>query len=208
MVLALDRYTETRQKTAPGLPDRTLAGHAVMAALLENKPATFVIEARDTHEINRFASPLRMFLLMSGRWFGGTSATVSPHFSEQTYPALLDLVGTLNDSGAADLWKPDGSRSVLVGKARHVFVSVDMPVVEKSMRPDRLLEIVAADEISDAWYRTRVAPRLSPGSPVVRVFYGKSGNTGSTFAAAEAEAIAEEALTGERRRFSIFGVVA
>jgi hypothetical protein len=148
-----------------------------------------------------------MFLLMSGRWSGGVSATVSQHFSEQTYLALLDLVGALNDSGAADLWKPDGSRSVMVRQARHVFVSVDMPVVEKSMRPDRLLEIVASDEISEEWYRTRVAPRLSPRSPVVRVFYGKVGNTGSAFAAAEAEAIAEEALTGERRCFSISGAV-
>jgi hypothetical protein len=207
MVLMLDRYTEDRQKAPEGLADRTLAGHAVMTALLKNKPATFVIEARDTHEINRFASPLRMFLLMSGRWSGGVSATVSPHFSEQTYPALLNLVGALNDSGAADLWKPDGSRSVMVGEARHVFVSVDMQVIEKSMHPDRLLEIVAADDIADEWYRARVAPRLSPESPVVRVFYGKGSKAGSTFAAAEDEAIAEEALTGERRRFSISGAV-
>jgi hypothetical protein len=206
MVLALDRYTEKLRIAAPDLPGRTMAGHAVMAALLQNKPATFVIEAEHSHEINRFASPLRMFLLMSGRLSGGVSATVAPHFSEQTYPALLDLVGALNDSGAGVLWKPDGARSVMVGNARHVFVSVDMPVIEKSPRPDRLLEMVASDEIADEWYRSRVAPRLNAES-MVRVFYGMSGSAGSAFAAAEAEAIAEEAMTGERRRFSMSGEV-
>ena len=203
MVLALDRQIETRRVLHAAPAVAVQAGHAVVAALLENRPATFVIEAAHAHEVNRFASPLRMFLLMSGKWSGGVSATVAPHFSEQTYPALLDLVGALNDSGAADLWEPDGARSVKVGKARHVFVSVDMPVIEKSLRPDRLLEFVSSDEIADEWYRTRVAPRLSNGAPVVRVFYGKSGVRGSVFASAEAEAIAEEALTGERRRFSI-----
>ena len=176
-----------------------------MASLLSRSPATFTIETGKTDSVRavtEFASPLRLFLLMAGRASGGVSATVAPHFSEETYPALLDLVGRLNGSGASDLWRPDGARSLAVGEARHMFISADMPVVERSARPDRLLEVVAAHMIQADWYRSRVAPRLVAGS-MVRVFYGRRGVAGSAFAAADAEAMAEEAMSGERRRFSL-----
>lgn len=189
----------------PIAEDLNEPGPALMAALLSHSPATFTIETGATDSVRavtEFASPLRLFLLMAGRASGGVSATVAPHFSEETYPALLDLVGRLNGSGASDLWRPDGARTLAVGSARHMFISADMPVVERSARPDRFLEVVAAHRLQADWYRSRVAPRPVSGS-MVRVFYGRRGVAGSAFAAADAEAMAEEAMTGERRRFSL-----
>ena len=206
MVMTLERRSvvesavTVRRSPATGNGDEP--GLALMSALLSRSPATFTIESSSAHAVTEFASPLRLFLLMAGRASGGVSATVAPHFSEETYPALLDLVGRLNGSGASDLWRPDGARTLAVGNARHMFISADMPVIERSVRPDRLLEVIAAHSIQADWYRSRVAPRLVSDS-MVRVFYGRRGVAGSAFAVADAEAMAEEAITGERRRFSL-----
>lgn len=201
MVMTLER-PGTDVRAVPGLTDSVEAGMAITAALMSREPATFTIEADSVGTATGFASPLRLFLLMSGKSSGGVSAVVAPHFSEETYPALLDLVGRLNGSGASELWRPDGARSVALGDAKQMFISADMPVAERSMKPDRLLEVVAAHRIPADWYQTRVAPRLSRDSPV-RVFYGQRGVAASAFEEADAAAMAEEAMTGERRRFSL-----
>jgi hypothetical protein len=77
-----------------------------------------------------------------------------------------------------------------------------MPVAERSAAPDRLLEVVSAHRVPVSWYRSRVAPRLSQRG-LVRVFYGQPGIGGSVFEAMEAEALADEAVSGQRRRFSL-----
>ena len=175
---------------------------AVTGAVLERRAATFVVEADSVARVTEVMSPLRVLMLMMGRASGRVSATISPRFSEGTYPALLDVIARLNDTGAGDLWRPDGARTVAVGSARHVFVSADMPVIEHSARPDCVLEVVEAHRVTDFWYRSRVAPRLA-GDGLVRVFFGKGGVTGSAFEMAQAEAMAEEAFTGKARRFSL-----
>lgn len=205
MVMTLERNAVEQRQVAERLGGSAEAGRAITAALMGRTAATFTVETGSSSAATEFASPLRLFLLMSGKALGGVSATVSPHFSEQTYPALLDLVSRLDGSGASALWRPDGARTVALGEARQLFISADMPVVEKSPKPDRLLEIVSADAVSAEWYRTRVAPRLSADS-LVKVFYGRRGVDGSAFAAADAEAMAEEAMTGEHRRFSLLDV--
>ena len=49
-----------------------------------------------------------------------------------------------------------------------MFVSVDMPVADRSPSPDTLLEIVAAHRIDASWYDRRVRPRASsPGLTTV-----------------------------------------
>lgn len=213
MVMTLERRaveSSIAPLKAPAPKSSGDPGHALMASLLSRSPATFTIETGSVHDVTEFASPLRLFLLIAGRMSGGVSATVAPHFSEETYPALLDLVGRLDSSGASDLWRPDGGRTIAVGEARHMFISADMPVAERPVRParpDRFLEVVAAHRLSAEWYRSRVAPKLVAGS-LVRVFYGRRGVSGSAFAAADAEAMAEEAITGERRRFSLSGPAA
>lgn len=177
-------------------------GRAVLDAVLKRTPAVFAVEAESAHAVTALMSPLRVFLLLIGRAEGQVSATVSPGFSEETYPAMLDVVGRLNEAGGSDLWRPEGSRSVAVGPSRHMFISSDMPVVEKSASPDGLLEVVEAHRITSDWFRRRVAPRLSSNS-LVRVFYGRSGVPGSVFDAAQTEAMADEAISGQLRRFSI-----
>ena len=201
MVMTLERPV-VESAVRRGLPGSAEAGRAIMSALMRREAATFTIEVDSASRVREFASPLRMFLLVSGREAGGVSVTVAPHFAEQTYPAMVDLVGRLDGAGASDLWRPDGARSVALGEARQMFISADMPLAERSPRPDRLVEVVSADSLPAEWYRTRVAPRLAGRSPV-RVFYGLQGASGSAFAEADAEAMAEEAITGELRRFSI-----
>ncbi len=200
MVMTLERPEVSVEQDV--LPGAEQAGREIAAALMAHQPATFAIEAASISAVTEFATPLRSFLLLSGSAAGGVSVAIAPHFAEQTYPALLDLVGRLNLSGAEDLWRPDGARTVALGEARQMFISADMPVSERSPRPDRLVEVVAAHDVKADWYSSRVAPRLS-GSAAVRVFYGVPGVAGSMFEAALAEAFAEETMTGAPRRFSL-----
>ncbi len=202
MVMTLERPDAAVAVETRELPGATAAGQAITTALISRAQATFTVQTDSIPAITGFATPLRLFLLMAGKASGGVSAAIAPHFSEETYPALLDLVGRLDGSGASDLWRPDGSRTVALGDAKQMFISADMPVVERSMSPDRLVELVAAHRIPGDWYRSRVAARLTKVSPV-RVFYGMPGREGSAFEQADAEAMAEEAMTGECRRFAL-----
>lgn len=128
-----------------------------------------------------FSTRLRMLLLFMNRDEGAVSATVSPSFRDDTYPAMLALVKGFQNSGASDDWRPDGSRSIRMGNARHLFVSVDTPVADRSPLPDTLIEIVAAHRISTSWYDQRVGPRAS-SSGLTTVMFGVPNSPGSEYA--------------------------
>lgn len=206
MVTAIERRPEIARPERPDISPRGVDafGMAALDALLRRERAVFAVEADSASAVTAVMSPLRTFLLLFGRAEGQVSATISPRFSEQTYPAMLDVISRLNDAGGSDAWRPDGSRSIAVGPSRHIFVSADMPVAEQSPNPDGLVEVVEAHRIAAGWHRKRVAPRLS--SPkLVQVFFGRPGVAGSVFDAAQAEAMADEAISGQPRRFSING---
>ncbi|WP_342835937.1 hypothetical protein [Candidatus Lucifugimonas marina] len=131
-----------------------------------------------------FSTRLRMLLLVMNRADssgGSISATVSPSFKDDTYPAMLALVKGFESSGASDGWKPDGPRSIRMGNAKHLFVSVDMPVADRSPSPNTLIEIVAAHRISSEWYDQRVSPRASSAG-LTTVMFGVPNAPGSEYA--------------------------
>lgn len=131
-----------------------------------------------------FSTRLRMLLLVMNRADssgGSISATVSPSFKDDTYPAMLALVKGFEDSGASDEWKPDGPRSIRMGNAKHLFVSVDMPVADRSPSPNTLIELIAAHRISSEWYDQRVSPRASSAG-LTTVMFGVPNAPGSEYA--------------------------
>lgn len=128
-----------------------------------------------------FSTRLRMLLLVMNRAGGSVSATVSPSFKDDTYPAMLALVKGFQSSGASESWRPDGPRSIRMGNAKHLFVSVDMPVADRSPSPDTLIEIVAAHRISSEWYDQRVGPRASSAG-LTTVMFGVPNAPGSEYA--------------------------
>jgi len=128
-----------------------------------------------------FSTRLRMLLLFMNRDEGSVSATVSPSFKNDTYPAMLALVKGFQNSGASENWRPDGPRSIRMGNAKHLFVSVDMPVADRSASPDTLIEIVAAHRISTDWYDQRVSPRVS-SKGLTTVLFGVPNSPGSEYA--------------------------
>jgi len=134
--------------------------------------------------VQEFSTRLRMLLLVMNRADssnGSISATVSPSFQDDTYPAMLALVKGLENSGANDDWKPDGPRSIRMGNAKHMFVSVDMPVADRSSSPNTLIEIVAAHRISSEWYDQRVTPRASSVG-LTTVMFGVPNAPGAEYA--------------------------
>jgi len=128
-----------------------------------------------------FSTRLRMLLLFMNRESGSVSATVSPSFRDDTYPAMLALVKGFQSSGASEDWRPDGPRSIRMGNAKHLFVSVDMPVADRSPSPDTLIEIVAAHKISSDWYDQRVSPRVASVG-MTTVMFGVPNSPGSEYA--------------------------
>ena len=119
------------------------------------------VDLAEGESAREFSTRLRLLLMFMNRETGSVSATVSPSFRDDTYPAMLALVNGFHRSGAAEDWSPDGPRAMRLGKARHLFVSVDMPVADRSPSPDTLLEVVAAHKIEADWYDQRVRPRIS-----------------------------------------------
>jgi hypothetical protein len=135
------------------------------------------VDLAEGESVQEFSTRLRMLLMFMNRDEGSVSATVSPSFQNDTYPAMLALVKTFESSGTSGDWRPDGPRAIRMGKARHLFVSVDMPVADRSASPDTLIEIVAAHRISSEWYDLRVSPR-APSTGMTTVLFGVPAASG------------------------------
>ena len=160
--------------------DEVALTRAVMQSLVSRTAACFTVDAPDAATVTRVMTRLRVWLLATGAFTGGVSATVSPTLLGETYPAMLALVRALERANANGLWKPDGARTVRFGDATHIFVSADMPVRERTPAPDRLLEVADAHRIQAAWYDARVAPRARQNS-LTRVLFGTPGTVGSVY---------------------------
>ncbi|MQF70455.1 hypothetical protein FIL92_00515 [SAR202 cluster bacterium AD-812-D07_MRT_10900m] len=169
------------------LPDAGLQNNGLNAAWTRivrgvtdrasSESSNITVDLAEGESALEFSTRLRMLLLFMNRETGSVSATVSPSFQNDTYPAMLALVNGFHRSGAGEDWRPDGPRAIRVGKASHLFVSVDMPVAGRSPSPDTLLEVVAAHRIDAAWYDQRVRPRAScPG--LTTVMFGVPGVPG------------------------------
>ncbi len=163
---------------AGGLPDDGLnaAWVRIVQSVTDraNHETTIItVDLAEGESAREFSTRLQMLLMFMNRETGSVSATVSPSFQDDTYPAMLALVNGFHRSGASGDWSPDGPRAIRLGKARHLFVSVDMPVADRSPSPDTMLEVVAAHRIEASWYDERVRPRVAASGPgLTTVMFG------------------------------------
>jgi hypothetical protein len=139
------------------------------------------VDLSEGESVQDFSTRLRMLLLFMNRDSGSVSVTVSPFFRGDTYPAMLALVKGFYSSGTTEYWRPDGPRSIRMGNAKHLFVSVDMPVADRSPLPDTLIEIVAAHRVNSDWYDQRMSPRVS-SIGMTTVMFGVPNSPGSEYA--------------------------
>ena len=157
-------------------------GQRIMQSAVSEVGGSFAVKCRSVRHATDFATPIRSMMLTLSSAFGGISATVSPSLNLNTWPAMDMLVSALEDAGAGELWQPVGERSIAVGSARHVFVSVDNPIRDDSalVFPNLLLEVVGAHMIDSGWFDRIVAPRCRDEA-LTFVFYGQAGFSGSLF---------------------------
>ncbi len=162
--------------------DRDELGQRIMQSAVSDDGESFAVKCRAVSLATDFATPMRSMLLTLSSAFGGISVTVSPSLNLNTWPAMDQLVSALEEAGAGELWQPVGERSIAVGAARHVFVSVDNPIRDDSTRvfPNMLIEVVGAHMIDPDWFDRIVAPRCLDES-LTFVFYGQAGFPGSLF---------------------------
>ena len=170
------------------ITDRDELGQRIMQSAMSPERDSFAIRCRSVHDATRFATPMRSTLLTMSSGFGGISATISPSLTLNTWPAMDALVASLEQSGAGEIWQPIGERSVSVGAARHIFVSVDNPIRDDATTviPNVVVEVVGAHIIDPEWFDRVVAPRCQDKA-LTFVFYGQSGFAGSLFERAEDE---------------------
>ncbi len=164
------------------ISDREELGQRIMQSAVSDDGDSFAVKCRSVRQTTDFATPMRSMLLTLSSAFGGISATVSPSLNLNTWPAMDMLVSALEKAGAGELWQPIGERSIAVGAARHVFVSVDNPIRDDSTRvfPNLLFEVAGAHMIDPEWFDRTVAPRCRDKS-LTFVYYGQSGFAGSLF---------------------------
>ena len=181
---------------------------AVLGAL-SGSGGSFSVEVPSSIGVTAMATKLRLWLLVTRAAAGGTSATVSPEFLKDTYPAMLALARALDDAGLKGVWAAEDERTFRVGNARHVFVSVDRPLPGpggEASRPDTLLEVVSAGRIDRDWFRTRVCPRAAV-ERLTTVVYG-APREGAVFAQVRAKNLLAEWKDGVCRHFSLDAAVA
>ena len=193
---------ETVAGRAAHTPDREAFGRAVMGALAGSS-GTFSVDVASSLAATEMATKLRLWLLVTRAAIGGVSATVSPEFLADTYPAMLALARALDGAGLEGVWTPEGERTVRLGRARHLFVSADRPPGRfggRSLRPDTLLEVVSAERVDPEWHRTRVAPRATAVGLTTVVYGAPGGDT--LFQAIRTKNLLAEWRDGKRRHFS------
>lgn len=157
-------------------------GQRIMQSAMAPERGSFAVKCRSVAHATDFATPIRSMLLTLTSGFGGINVTISPSLNLNTWPAMDALVAALEESGAGELWQPIDERSVGIGAARHLFVSVDHPIRDESTSvfPNALVEVVGAHLIDPEWFDRIVAPRCRDEA-LTFVFYGQSGFTGSLF---------------------------
>jgi len=132
------------------------------------------------------------------------SATVSPEFLADTYPAMVALTRALDDAGLRGVWVPEDERTFRLGRARHTFISVDRPPqgpAGTSPRPDALLEVVSSERMDADWFHTRVCPRTQTEG-LTTVIYGNPGGD-TVFERVRKRDLLAEWRDGVRRHFSL-----
>lgn len=164
------------------ISDKDRLGQMIMQKAMSRERGSFAVKSRSVSHATDFATPVRSMLLTLASGFGGISVTISPSLNLNTWPAMDALVAALEESGAGELWQPVGERSIAIGAARHLFVSVDNPIRDDSTSvfPDLLVEVVGAHLIDPDWFDRIVAPRCRDEG-LTFVFYGQAGFEGSLF---------------------------
>ena len=167
---------------AESISDKDLLGQKIMETAMSRERVSFAVKSRSVSHATEFATPIRAMLLTLASGFGGISVTISPSLNLNTWPAMDALVAALEGSGAGELWQPIGERSIAIGAARHLFVSVDNPIRDDStvVFPNVLVEIVGAHLIDPEWFDRIVVPRCRDQA-LTFVFYGQAGFEGSLF---------------------------
>ena len=142
----------------------------------ESGARIITIDLTSDESIVEISARLRLLFMFMNRAQVSNSATVAPSFTQDTYPAMLALVKALESAGMGEDWSPDGARSIRIGKTKHLFVSVDMPIKDRSPSPDKFLEIIQSHQIDVSWYDQCVYPRASaPG--LTTVMFGVPDNS-------------------------------
>ena len=194
---------ETVVRRPPRARGREAFGRTVMGALAGGG-GTFSADVPSSLAVTRMTTTLRLWLLVTRAATGGVSATVSPEFLRDTYPAMLALARALDDAGLKGVWAAEDERTIRLGKARYMFVSVDRPLSghdARGSRPDALLEVVSADRIDPEWFHTRVCPR-SMAEGLTTVVYGAPGED-TLVEQVRAKNLLAEWRDGARRHFSM-----
>ena len=142
----------------------------------ESGARIITIDLTSDESVVEISARLRLLFMFMNRAQVSNSATVAPSFTQDTYPAMLALVKALESAGMGEDWSPDGARSIRIGKTKHLFVSVDMPIKDRSPSPDKFLEIIQSHQIDVSWYDQCVYPRASaPG--LTTVMFGVPDNS-------------------------------
>ncbi len=157
-------------------------GQRIMQSAMSHERESFAVKSRSVSHATDFATPVRSMLLTLSSGFGGINVTISPSLNLNTWPAMDALVAALDEAGAGELWQPIGERSIAIGAARHLFVSVDNPIRDDAtvVFPNILVEVVGAHLIEPSWFDRIVAPRCRDEA-LTFVFYGQAGFEGSLF---------------------------
>ena len=171
------------------IADRDLLGERIMQSATAPRREAFAVKCRSVSHATDFATPMRSSLMTLSSAFGGVSATIAPSLQLHTWAAMEMLVSSLERAGAGSLWQPISERSIGVGNAKHIFVSVDNPRRDEAtpLRPNLLVEVVGAHLIDPDWFDRVVEPRCRD-SALTFVYYGQQGFDGSLFEHAWQEA--------------------
>ena len=174
-------------------------GRSVIDSVVNRKGLSFSIAVTDESEIASISGRLEKFLLLLSAASGGTLARIAPRFSDDTLPALASLTRELPAG-----WRAEGKRTIRYGRARQVFVSVDRPLQSSGAesRPDRLVEVVSAHQVTSEWFQTRVQPRINDQPQLTVAYYGVATAGKSLFSEVAENHRQMESVNDERRHFN------
>lgn len=100
-------------------------GRAVAESVFHRKGLTFTVEIARQGGKNELSAQLAAYFLAIGKYYGGNMIKAAPTFLPQCLISMNRLKERLNDANLGGDWRMDSGNSVVLGKARQIFLSAE-----------------------------------------------------------------------------------
>ena len=177
-------------------------GRAIADSALHRKGLTLTVEIARQGGKNELSAQLATYFLAMGKYFGGNLIKAAPTFLPQCVISMNRLKERLNDAGFGGRWYMEAGNTIVLGKARQIFLSAEPDANVVGNTAHILLEMDEAQDIESEKYHKEFRP-MGASTNVTTVLYGTPWDGHSLLEEVAQANLELERKDGIKRHFSV-----